>query len=111
MSDAIYGFMTKYHAVPADDRGPDWKNANTAALVGHLEGMMEACNTDASEKMIRRVFAAVRLDMARVARELLTRNDLPPEAAGVYTAELLFRIIETCDPVVYGFQFAGPGGS
>lgn len=97
MSDAISGFMTKYHAVPADDRGPDWKNAKTAALVGHLEGMMEACNTDANK--VNRVFATVRLDMAKVARELMTRTDLPPEAAGVYTAQLLSRIIETCDPV------------
>jgi len=45
MSDALR-FFREHHAVPATDRGPDWKNGRTEALEGHLYGLMEACNRD-----------------------------------------------------------------
>ena len=36
MSDAIKGFFSKYNAVPAGDRGPNWSAASLESLLGWL---------------------------------------------------------------------------
>lgn len=35
--DAIKGFFTKYNAVPAGNRGPNWEKASLSALLGWVE--------------------------------------------------------------------------
>jgi len=89
MSDALRSFFREHHAVPATDRGPDWKNGRTEALEGHLYGLMEACNRDETGA----TFARVRKEMATIARHLETRTDLSR-----FSADEVKRAIAVCDP-------------
>lgn len=73
MADGIRDFFRQYGAVPADDRGPNWQQASTAALARNLEIMRDACMTCSNPGRASTAFRGNRAAMTAVSRELLTR--------------------------------------
>jgi hypothetical protein len=83
--DAIRSFLTKYHAVPATEAGPDWGMASDEALIGWAKADCRAWDEhpEARHLLIDR--------MADIGRELSRRTagkaeDYRPEVGRLFAA-------------------------
>jgi hypothetical protein len=67
-------FFQKYHAVPANDYGPQWDRATDEALAGWAKSLAESWDANPTDRGI------LRSRMVEVGNELWKRMERIPEA-------------------------------
>lgn len=70
--DAVRGFFTRYHAVPANDAGPEWESASDDALIGWLTGefnLLRRGDGDPRRKLLRGAVAEAWSRVNRLSKQ------------------------------------------